>query len=65
MMWASLKLDGRTDLHIYNTVSATPVRHKDDILESFICRFRGVVGPGFIFMDHKARPHRAGIIDDS
>ena len=62
MVWAGIMLDGRTDLHIFETGSVTGIRYK--VLEPYVHLFRSAVGPDFIFMDDNAPSHRAGLVDD-
>ncbi|GFX51113.1 transposable element Tcb2 transposase [Trichonephila clavipes] len=38
--------------------------YRDAILEQQIRLFRGAMGAEFLFMDDKARPHRANIVDE-
>ncbi|GFW31525.1 transposable element Tcb2 transposase [Trichonephila clavipes] len=64
MVWAGIMMDGRTDLHFFDTGSVTAQRYKDEVLESYVLLFRGAVGPDFIFMDDNAPCHQAVLIDD-
>ena len=57
-------LDGRTDLHIFETGSVNSKRYRDEVLEPHVRLFRGAVGPDFIFMDDNAPCHRAVLVDD-
>ncbi|GFV67213.1 transposable element Tc3 transposase [Trichonephila clavipes] len=57
-------MDGRTDLHFLDTGSVTAQRYRDEVLEPYVCLFRGAVGPDFIFMDANAPCHREVLIDD-
>ncbi|GBM69328.1 hypothetical protein AVEN_155753-1 [Araneus ventricosus] len=57
-------LDGRTPLHVYERITVTGVRYRDEILEPYVRLFRGAVGPEFILMDDNARPHRAILIEE-
>ncbi|GBM45040.1 Transposable element Tc1 transposase [Araneus ventricosus] len=59
MVWAGIMLDGRTPLHIFERVTVTGVRYRDEILEPYARLFRDALGPEFILMDDNARPHRA------
>ncbi|GFT67334.1 transposable element Tcb2 transposase [Trichonephila clavipes] len=63
MVWASITMDGRTDLHFFDTVSVTVQRYRDEVLEPYVHLFRGAVGPDYIFMDDNAPCHRAVLID--
>ncbi|GFX08848.1 transposable element Tc1 transposase [Trichonephila clavipes] len=64
MVWAGIMMDGRTDLHFFDTGSVTAQRYRDEVLESYVRLFRGAVGPDFIFMDDNAPCHRVVLIDD-
>ncbi|GFX52802.1 transposable element Tc3 transposase [Trichonephila clavipes] len=64
MVWADIMMDGRTDLHFFDTESVTAQKYRDEVLEPYVRLFRGAVGPDFIFMDDNAACHRAVLIDD-
>ncbi|GFY27143.1 transposable element Tcb2 transposase [Trichonephila clavipes] len=64
MVWTGIMMDGRTDLHFFDTGSVTAQRYRDEVLESYVHLFRGAVGPDFIFMDDNVPFHRAVLIDD-
>ncbi len=64
MVWASIMLDGRIYLHVFDKGSVTGVRYRDEVLEPCIRLFRGAVGPEFISMDDNARPHRAVLVGE-
>ncbi|GFX19835.1 transposable element Tcb2 transposase [Trichonephila clavipes] len=64
MVWAGIMMDGRTDLHFFDTGSVTAQRYSDEVLDPYVRMFRGAVGPDFIFMDENAACHRAVLIDD-
>ncbi|GFU15775.1 amine oxidase A [Trichonephila clavipes] len=53
----------RTDLHD-QSVTMTGHIFRDAILEQHVRLFRGAMGAEFLFMDDKARPHRANIVDE-
>ncbi|GFU89495.1 transposable element Tc3 transposase [Trichonephila clavipes] len=57
-------IDGRTDLHFFDTGSVTAQKYGDEVLEPYVRMFPGAVGPDFIFMDDNAPCHRAVLIDD-
>ncbi|KFM66855.1 Transposable element Tc3 transposase, partial [Stegodyphus mimosarum] len=57
-------MDGRTDLHFFDTGSVSVQRYRDEVLEPYIRLFRGAVSPDFIFMDDNAPCHRAVLFDD-
>ncbi|GFX96560.1 transposable element Tcb2 transposase [Trichonephila clavipes] len=64
MVWAGIMMEGRTDLHFFDTESVTAERYRDEVLEPYVRLFRGAVGPDFIFMDDNAQCHQAVLIDD-
>ena len=57
-------MDGRTDIHFFDKGSVTGQRYREEILEHYVCLFRGAVGPDFIFMDDNAPCHHMFLIDD-
>ncbi|GFU70706.1 transposable element Tcb2 transposase [Trichonephila clavipes] len=64
MVWAGIMMEGRTDLHFFDTVSVTAQRYRDEVLKPYVRLFRGAVGPDFIFINDNAPCHRAVLIDD-
>ncbi|GFY31241.1 transposable element Tcb2 transposase [Trichonephila clavipes] len=64
MVWAGIMMDGRTDIHFFDTGSVTAQIYRDKVLEPYVRLFRGAVGPDFIFMDDNAPCHQAALIDD-
>ncbi|GBO09335.1 hypothetical protein AVEN_186502-1 [Araneus ventricosus] len=64
MVWAGIMLNGRTPLHIFERVTVTGVRYRDEILETYVRLLRGAVGPEFILMDNNAKPHRVLLVDE-
>ncbi|GFX08393.1 transposable element Tc1 transposase [Trichonephila clavipes] len=64
MVWACIMLDGRTPLYVFERCSSTGVRHRNEVLESYVRLFRGVCSPEFILMDDNERPHRALLVDE-
>ncbi|GFX87366.1 transposable element Tcb2 transposase [Trichonephila clavipes] len=64
MVWSGIMMDGRTDLHFFDTGSVTAQRYRNEVLEPYVRLLRGAVGPDFIFMDDNAPCHRAVLIDD-
>ena len=64
MVWADIMLDGRTDLHFFDTGSVTGQRYRDEVLELYVRLFRGAVGPDFMFMDDNAPCYRTFLVDD-
>ncbi|GFY28531.1 DDE_3 domain-containing protein [Trichonephila clavipes] len=59
MAWTGIMLDGRIPLHVFERSSVTSIRNRDEVLEDYVCLFRGECGPEFILMDNNAKPHRA------
>ncbi|GFW83115.1 transposable element Tcb2 transposase [Trichonephila clavipes] len=59
-----IMMDGRTDLHFFDTGSVTDQRYRDEVHEPYVRFFRSAVGPEFIFMDNNAPCHRVVLIDD-
>ncbi|GFW42312.1 cytoplasmic dynein 2 heavy chain 1 [Trichonephila clavipes] len=64
MVWASIMMDSRTDLHFFDTKSVTAQRYRYEVLEPYVRLFRGAVDPDFIFLDDNAPCHRVVLIDD-
>ncbi|GFW04514.1 transposable element Tcb2 transposase [Trichonephila clavipes] len=64
MVWAGIMMDGRKDLHFFDTGSVTAQKYRDEVLEPYVPLFRGAIGPDFIFMDDNAPCHRTVLIDD-
>ena len=64
MVWAGISRGGRTDLLIVMRGMMTGVRHMDEILDVYVRPYAGAIGPQFILMDDKARPHRARVVED-
>ncbi|GFS56418.1 transposable element Tc3 transposase [Trichonephila clavipes] len=64
MVLAGIMMDGRTDLHFFDTGSVITQRYRDVALEPYVRLFRGAVSPDFIFMDDNAPCHRAVLIDN-
>ncbi|GFX52104.1 transposable element Tcb2 transposase [Trichonephila clavipes] len=58
LVWGGIMLNGRTELHIFDTGSVTGDRYCEEVLLPHVRLFRGAIGPDFIFMDDNARPHR-------
>ncbi|GFT57221.1 transposable element Tc3 transposase [Trichonephila clavipes] len=64
MVRAGIMMDGRTDLHFFDTGSVTAQRYRDEVLEPYVRLFRGDVGPDFLFINDNAPYHRAVLFDD-
>ncbi|GFU53795.1 transposable element Tcb2 transposase [Trichonephila clavipes] len=39
MVWTGIMMDGRTDLHFFDTGSVTAQRYRDEVLEPYVCLF--------------------------
>ncbi|GFX06552.1 transposable element Tcb1 transposase [Trichonephila clavipes] len=63
LVWRGIILGSGTDLHV-QSVTMTGHIYRDVILEQHARLFRGVMGAEFLFMDDKAHPHRADIVDE-
>ncbi|GFT26149.1 transposable element Tc3 transposase [Trichonephila clavipes] len=63
MVWAGIIMEGRTDLHFFDTGYVTAQRYRNEVLDPYVHLFRGAVGLDFIFMDDNAPCHRAVLID--
>ncbi|GFX65013.1 transposable element Tcb2 transposase [Trichonephila clavipes] len=62
MVWAGITSDGRTHHYILVRGIVNVVRHRDEVLEPYVCRF--TVGPDFVSMNDKARQSRGEISED-
>ncbi|GFV62916.1 DDE_3 domain-containing protein [Trichonephila clavipes] len=63
LVWGGIIFGSRTDLHV-QSVTMTDHIYKDVILEQHVRLFRGAMGVEFLFMNDKARPHVANIVDE-
>ncbi|GFX84733.1 transposable element Tcb1 transposase [Trichonephila clavipes] len=63
LVWGEIILGSRTDLHV-QSVTMTVHIYRDVILEQHVRLFRGTMGAECLFMDDKARTHRANIVDE-
>ncbi|GFY09068.1 transposable element Tcb2 transposase [Trichonephila clavipes] len=57
-------LNGRTELRIFDRGSVIGDRYCEEVLLPHVRLFRGAIGPGFIFMDDNARPHRTLAVEE-
>ena len=57
MVWESISLEGRTDLHFIANGALTAVRYQDEILRGIVKLDAGAVGPGFFLVQDNARPN--------
>ncbi|KFM76884.1 Transposable element Tcb1 transposase, partial [Stegodyphus mimosarum] len=61
LVWGGIILCSRTDLHVQIGTMTSQI-YRVIILEQHARLFRGAMGAQFVFMDDKARPHRANIV---
>ncbi|GFX67777.1 transposable element Tcb2 transposase [Trichonephila clavipes] len=64
MVGAGIMMDGRTDLHFFDTGSVTAQRYRDEVIEPYVRLFQSAVGTDFIFMNDNAPCHQAMLTDD-
>ncbi|GFY11478.1 transposable element Tcb2 transposase [Trichonephila clavipes] len=57
LVWGSIMLGSRTDLHIFDAGSVNGTRYCNEILLPYVRLFRGAMGLQFLFMDDKAPCH--------
>ncbi|GFW92201.1 transposable element Tcb2 transposase [Trichonephila clavipes] len=58
LVWGSIMLGSRTDLHIFDAGSVNGTRYCKEILLPYVRLFRGAMGLQFLFMDDNAPCHR-------
>ncbi|GFW50873.1 transposable element Tc1 transposase [Trichonephila clavipes] len=58
LVWGSIMLVSRTDLHIFDAGSVNGTRYCNEILLPYVRLFRGAMGLQFLFMDGNAPCHR-------
>ena len=61
MVWWVLSLEGRTNFHVLANGTLTAVRYQDEILRPIVRIYTGAVGPGFLLVQDKSRPHVARV----
>ncbi|GFU13669.1 transposable element Tc3 transposase [Trichonephila clavipes] len=57
LVWGSIMLGSRTDLHIFDAGSVNGTRYCNEILLPYVRPFRGAMGLQFLFMDDNAPCH--------
>ncbi|GFT57560.1 transposable element Tcb2 transposase [Trichonephila clavipes] len=57
LVWESIMLGSRTDLHIFDAGSVNGTRYCNEILLPYVRLFRGAMGLQFLFMDGNAPCH--------
>jgi hypothetical protein len=63
MVLGEISRNERTDLHVLESGIITGLLYQDEILGVYVRPYTGAVGPEFILMDDKARPHRGGVVE--
>ncbi|GFV15495.1 transposable element Tcb2 transposase [Trichonephila clavipes] len=58
LVWGSIMLGSRTDLHIFDAGSVNGTRYCNEILLPYVRLFRGAMDLQFLFMDDNAPCHR-------
>ncbi|GFX72682.1 transposable element Tcb2 transposase [Trichonephila clavipes] len=58
LVWGSIMLGSRTDLHIFDAGSVNGTRYCNEILLPYMRLFRGAMGLQFLFMEDNAPCHR-------
>ncbi|GFW93211.1 transposable element Tcb2 transposase [Trichonephila clavipes] len=64
MVWAGIRINGRTRLHVVANGTMTGQRYIDEVLLPHVRLFRGAVGDKFVFMDDNATCHRTLAVQD-
>ncbi|GFY05002.1 transposable element Tcb2 transposase [Trichonephila clavipes] len=64
MVWAGIRIKGRTRLHVVANGTMTGQRYIVEILLPHVRLFRGAVGDKFVFMDDNATCHRTLAVQD-
>ena len=54
-------MEGRTDLYRLDNGTLTAIRYGDEMLGPIVRTYTGAVGPGFLLVNDKARPHVARV----
>lgn len=63
IVWTEIMLDGHTLFRVFDSDCGPDVRYTEEILESYVCIFKGAGGPDFILMDDNACRHTAHLIN--
>jgi hypothetical protein len=64
MVWGGISWDGHTDLIVLHRGTLTAQQYQDEILNTQVWLYAGVIGNGFIFMDDNACCHTANVIQE-
>ncbi|GFU46683.1 transposable element Tcb2 transposase [Trichonephila clavipes] len=64
LVWGSIILNGRTELHIFDRGSVIGDRYCEEVFLPHVRPFRGAIDPDFICMDDNARPHRTLAVEE-
>ena len=51
-------------MHIVMRSMMTGVRYRDEIMDIYVRRYAGAIGPQLIHMDDNARSHRASVVEE-
>ena len=57
VVWGGIMLNGRTDLHIFDTGILIGVRYCQEVILPDVRLFTGAIGADILFMDGNARSH--------
>ncbi|GFV70955.1 transposable element Tcb2 transposase [Trichonephila clavipes] len=64
MVWAGIKINDRTRLHVVANGTTTGQQYIDEVLLPHVRLFRGAVGDKFVFMYDNATCHRTLAVQD-
>ncbi|GFV62686.1 transposable element Tcb2 transposase [Trichonephila clavipes] len=64
MVWAGIRINGRTRIHVVANGTMTGQRYIDEVLLPHVRLFRGAVGDKLVFMDDNATCHRTLAVQD-
>ena len=59
MVWGSICLAARTELHVVAQGTLTAARYVEDILEQYVVPFAPFIGENFLYLHDNARPDTA------
>ncbi|GFT31834.1 transposable element Tcb2 transposase [Trichonephila clavipes] len=64
MVWAGMRINGRTCLHVVANGTMTGQRYIDEVLLPCVRLFRGAVGDKYVFMDDNTTCQRTLAVQD-
>ena len=64
MVWGGICFNGRTDLYICDG-NMNAEQYRRHVINNIVPQFHAAIGPGFLFLDDNARPHRARAVIDA